>query len=106
MSGQPYSTYTRHYNILKRSWEIKTHFNAAHLPNLHQLDLKIASEFQYKSFKFESGITLNNLYDNQNISNRYTIISYPENRLIEPTIDTIDQTLLPFTPSIYIEILF
>ena len=80
------------------------YINAERLPAYHRLDFSMHYKWYNKGASGKIGLSLFNLYDQQNIFDKKFFLAAPNQMNELPRILEVDRTLLRFTPNLFFEI--
>lgn len=87
-----------------------TNFNAFRIPDYHRLDLSAKYKTTVGKLKVESGITLFNVYNRENIKSRRFSLRYnlddAREQITSVTAFPLENTLLGFTPNFFLNVDF
>ena len=87
-----------------------TNFNAFRIPDYHRLDLSAKYKTSIGKLKVESGITLFNIYNRENIKSRRFSLRYnlddAREQITSVTAFPMENTLLGFTPNFFLNVDF
>lgn len=111
-SGKPYSEASRVDSIRDAEgelfYEILTDtINSARFEPYHRMDLSVTCNFPIKRrFKAKAGLTIFNVYDQDNVRDIIQTFEVPDDPADVPEIVTIERFLLGFSPNVFFRIRF